>query len=111
MPADEPQDEKPKPRSGMELPTTDPLIPRDVPVFSCLVYISTDPAGGVRARVANLPGLNCRAANERAAMREMVTAFKKRVAELMESETPIPWIDPPEVAEPDEQQRSIPVHL
>ena len=85
--------------------------PLEVPVFNCLVYVGRQPEGGVRARVANLDGLNCEAANERAALAIIVPAFKQRVAELTEAGTSIPWIDPPAAIEPDEQARYIPVHL
>ena len=61
--------------------------------------------------IANLPGLECNASNERAALMAIVAAFKKCVAEHMQSDTPIPWIEPPSTMEPSEQQRSIPVHL
>ena len=85
--------------------------PDDVPVFSCIVYVSTDADGGVQARVANLPGLGSTAANEREALRKVVFAFKQRVSELLEGNTPIPWIEPPSPPEPGEQTRAIPVHL
>ena len=85
--------------------------PADVPVFDCIVYVSPDADGGVRARVANLPGLECTAASEREALRKLVAAFKQRVSELTQSETPIPWIEPPAPAESEETQRFIPVHL
>ena len=85
--------------------------PADVPVFDCIAYVSPDADGGVRARVANLPGLECTAASEREALGKLVAAFKQRVSELTQSETPIPWIDPPAPAESEEMQRFIPVHL
>ena len=79
--------------------------------FNCIVYISPNSDGGVRARVANLPGLECTAASEREALSKIVPAFKQCVSELMRSETPIPWIEPPTPAESEEQTRHIPVHL
>ena len=85
--------------------------PTDVPVFNCIVYISPNSDGGVRARVANLPGLECTAASERDALSKIVPTFKQRVSELMRSETPIPWIEPPPPAESEEETRRIPVHL
>jgi len=85
--------------------------PTDVPVFSCIVYVSPDAGGGVRARVANLADLGCIAASEREALGKIVAAFKQRVGDLMHSETPIPWIEPPMPAEPGELIRFIPVHL
>jgi hypothetical protein len=85
--------------------------PVQVPVFSCIVYVSVDAAGDVRARVANLPGLECTAGSERAALGKIVPAFKKFIAELLHGEKQIPWIDPPTPAEAGEQIRLIPVHL
>ena len=82
-----------------------------VPVFSCIVYLSSSSGPGVRARVANLEGLECRAATEREALNRIVQAFKRRVSELIQGETPIPWIEPVAEPEPDEQKRFIPVHL
>ncbi len=89
----------------------DPLKPVEVPVFSCIAYLSKTPAGGVHARVANLAGLECDAGTEREALSKIVPAFKQRVAELMASKTPIPWIEPPAAKADDEQVRLIPVHL
>ena len=83
----------------------------DVPVFSCIVYVSQQDGGTVRARVANLAGLACTAASERAAFMKLVPAFKDRIRELMQSETEIPWIEPPLAKEPGEQERAVPVHL
>jgi len=85
--------------------------PVAVPVFNCLVYVSRDPSGNVRARVVNLAGLECTAGSEREALGRLVPAFKQRVGELMQTQTAIPWIEPPPPVEPGEQQRFIPVHL
>ena len=84
---------------------------KNVPLFSCVVYVSSTDGGQVRARVANFPGLQCVAANERQALATLIPAFKKQLVESMQDNTPIPWIDPPVDAEPQEQQRYIPVHL
>lgn len=88
-----------------------PLQSVDVPVFNCIVYVSPDPSGKVHARVANLPELECTAANERDALRQIVSAFKKRVGELLHNNTPVPWITPPVPAESNEASRHIAVHL
>jgi hypothetical protein len=101
----------PTSRQDADLNVSDHSQPVQVPVFSCIVYVSPDATGGVRARVANLPGLECAAGSERAALGKLVPAFKKTVAELMQSGTPIPWVDPPVAAEAGEQTRFIPVHL
>ena len=89
----------------------DPLKPVDVPVFSCIAYLSKNSSGGVHARVANLGGLECDAGNEREALSKLVPAFKQRVAELTAGQRPIPWIEPPSPKSHDEQVRLIPVHL
>ena len=87
------------------------VIPADVPVFNCLVYVGPLPDGGVRARVANLAGLQVAASNERQALSRIVPAFKQRVSEFMNAQSEIPWIEPPLEPEPAEQTRFIPVHL
>ena len=89
---------------------SDHLKPADVPVFNCIVYVSHG-ASGVRARVANLGGLNCAAATEREALSKIVGTFKDTVKKLVQSESPIPWIDPPTAIEVGEQERLIPIHL
>lgn len=89
----------------------DPLKPVDVPVFSCVVYVSKNAAGGVHARVANLAGFESDAASEREALSKLVPAFKQRVAELTASKSDIPWIEPPSTKADNEQVRLIPVHL
>ncbi|HWC90499.1 MAG TPA: hypothetical protein VG433_12615 [Pirellulales bacterium] len=82
----------------------------DIPVFSCIVYVSRVD-GGVRARVANLPDLACTAASEREALAKVVAAFKQCVGELLRSATAIPWVEPPAAAEAGEQRRLLAVHL
>ena len=87
------------------------VIPADVPVFNCLVYVGPLPGGGVRARVANLAGLQVEASSERQALTRIVPAFKQRVSEFMNAQSAIPWIDPPPEPEEGEATRFIPVHL
>ena len=87
------------------------VVPADVPVFNCLVYVGPLPDGGVRARVANLAGLQVDASNERQALSRIVPVFKQRVSEFMNAQSAIPWIEPPLDPEPAEQTRFIPVHL
>ncbi|MBC8355900.1 MAG: hypothetical protein H8E66_28315 [Planctomycetes bacterium] len=91
--------------------TPDPLKPIEVPVFSCIVYVSRTPSGGVHVRVANLDGLESDAGSEREALSKIVPAFKRHVAELTANQTPIAWIDPPSPKADGEQERLIPVHL
>jgi hypothetical protein len=111
MPDDDQRHDQATQKQAMELPISDHSKPRDVPSFSCLVYVSPNAAGGVFGRVANLPGLKCNAPSEREALMKIVAEFKKRVADLVQRKAPIPWIDPPSTVEPGEQQRSIPIHL
>ena len=87
------------------------VVPADVPVFNCLVYVAAGPEGGVQARVGNLAGLRVEAANEREALAKIIPAFKQQLGELMQSGTPIPWIDPPLDPNSEEQTRFIPIHL
>lgn len=82
----------------------------DVPVFACIVYVSKV-EGGVRARVANLAGIEVTAANERMAIGHVVTVFKQRVADMHRQNETIPWISPPAPIESGEQQRYVPAHL
>jgi hypothetical protein len=102
--------EKPQ-RPGVDLNVSERSKPVQVPVFNCVVSVLQDAGGGVRARVANLAGLECTAASEREALGKIVPAFKRQVSELMGSGTQIPWIEPPAPAEAAEQKRFIPVHL
>lgn len=92
-------------------PQTIASAPASVPVFNCVVYLAPNSNGGVHARVANLPDLECDAASERAALQAIVSLFKSRVAELLASQAPMPWIDPPPAAAAEERIRLIGVHL
>lgn len=84
----------------------------EVPVFDCQVYLGPAPSPGqVRARVANLPGIEVLAPSEREALRLAATAFKRAVTAYTESGQPIPWLVPPAQREPQEQPRRLPVHL
>lgn len=85
--------------------------PLSVPVFNCIVYVARRESGEVQARVANLPDIAFSADSEPAALRLIVNEFKRRVAQCLAEECPIPWIEPPLEAASDEQKRLIPVHL
>lgn len=82
----------------------------EVPVFSCIAYVASA-AGGIRVRVANLPGLSSTAESERAALAKLVPAFKQRIQEHLARGEAIPWVEPPEPPAAGEQRRFIPVHL
>lgn len=92
-----------------ELPVGDsPAV--NVPVFSCHVYVVHN-AGAVRARVANLAGIEKTAADERTALLHVVAEFKQRMEALLQAGEPIPWLEPIARREPDELERLIAVHL
>jgi hypothetical protein len=83
-----------------------------VPVFDCQIYVDPDPvAGRVRARVANLAGIEAEGATEREALRLAAAAFKRAVAAYTEAGQSIPWLDPVLERQPHEQPRRLPVHL
>ena len=108
-----PEDDRPTPNrqtpiSSLEVNASPPA--GDVPVFSCLVSVMATETG-VRARRSSLAGFEFTAASERTALQKIVPAFKSRVAEIMQSGKPVPWLDPPLAIAPGEQQRFIPVHL
>ncbi|MDA1013318.1 MAG: hypothetical protein O3A00_02570 [Planctomycetota bacterium] len=84
--------------------------PVQVPVFNCVVYLSTHD-GKVTARVANLAGLELIGSDERDALSRVVSAFKNHVRSLMESKSEIPWVEPIPGPESNESRRFIPVHL
>jgi hypothetical protein len=94
-----------------ELSLSSDSPPVSVPTFACIVFVAARSDGGVRARVANLPGIEVDAENERAALSIIVPAFKQRVGSLIASGKPIMWIEPVPVPQPDERKRFIPVHL
>lgn len=89
-----------------------PLLARaDVPVFQCRVYVKRLEGGRVRARVANLSGLEFEAAGERDALLRVVREFKASVGERLERGEEIQWLDPPVAMEAGEVARLVAVHL
>ncbi len=86
------------------------ITSQDIPTFNCLVHICSV-KGGVRARVANLDGIEITAADERTALSKIVPAFKAKVQQFLAAEETNPWIDPPLQANNEEQTRYIPIHL
>jgi len=93
-----------------DLPVDPQSTPVNVPAFTCVVYVSRV-EGGVRARVANLDGIEFHAGTERDVLAKIVPAFKKQVSETLTREEEIPWIDPPREKEDNEDERYLPVHL
>ena len=82
-----------------------------VPTFTCLVYLSQGESGASIARVANLDSLQATGASPRDALARVCRQFKERVRGAYAAGETIAWIDPPVEPTPDEQVRSIPVHL
>ena len=85
--------------------------PVNVPSFTCVVYVSKTDDGQVRARVANLAGIEFFAATERDALSKIVPAFKQQVSQTLENNESIAWLDPPTPMDPNESERLLPVHL
>ncbi len=85
--------------------------PEKVPVFNCAVLVGRSSDGAVRARVANLAGLEVTADSERAALQQLIPRFKTAVSEYLQRGEEIPWLEPPADAAPGEQSRWIAVHL
>lgn len=80
------------------------------PAFGCIVYLSRQ-SNGMRARVANLQGIEATAGDQRALLGKIVQQFKAAVQEpIARGELP-DWIDPPLAKQPDEQKVFLPVHL
>ncbi|MBA62911.1 MAG: hypothetical protein CMJ76_11155 [Planctomycetaceae bacterium] len=86
------------------------ITSQDIPTFNCIVHVSSTPEG-VRARVANLNGIEFVARDERTALSKIVPTFKATLEQLLSDNAEIPWQEPPHPANDDEQTRYIPVHL
>ncbi len=83
-----------------------------VPVFSCIVILNRDATTNrLTARVANLTGITADGTSERELLMLLTKQFKSTIQGCLRGNRPIPWIDPPELPQPGEQQRFIPVHL
>lgn len=91
------------------LPVSESAAP--TPVFNCIVLVSRQSDGRVRARVANLADLELIASSEREALSRIIPEFKQRLAGWVQAGAAIPWIDPPLEPTETEQQRLIAVHL
>lgn len=85
--------------------------PVNVPAFTCVVYVSKTEDGQVRARVANLAGIEFTSATERDALTKIVPAFKQQVAAALSDGGTIDWVDPPAPIAANESERLLPVHL
>jgi hypothetical protein len=86
--------------------------PAPTPVFNCVVNVAPAGADGlVLARVANLAGIEARGRTEREALAQVVASFKSTVAQLHNSNQPIPFLLDPLKPSSQESQRLIAVHL
>ena len=81
-----------------------------VPVFNCVVYLTTDGQGQVFAKAANLAGIECHGNSQRDVLSKLVPLFKEHVGALHYSGEIIPWIDV-ETPPADTQVLLVPVHL
>ncbi len=83
--------------------------PEEVPVFDCTVLVSKID-GQYVARCATLPDVSATGASERAALQQIVAAFKAEVQKY-ETREAIPFLSPPLTASVDEEVRLLAVHL
>ena len=61
--------------------------------------------------MANLEWINVEAESEREGLQRAVGEFKAVVSKFHAAGEAIPWLDPPLLSRPDEQERLIAVHL
>jgi hypothetical protein len=86
--------------------------PENVPVYSCVVYLSrAEKENRVLCRCANLEGLAVTAETERGALKEIVRLFKEKVSSCEKEGMTVPLIDPPMAPEVNESIRYLAVHL
>ena len=80
------------------------------PVFNCVVYVAKAEKG-YTARNGHWTELTCNAPSERDTLRQLVTAFKQKVAEEYGKGATLPFDDDPAPKRDDETIRLVPVHL
>jgi hypothetical protein len=86
--------------------------PESVPVYNCIALVAPRGADGlVHVRAANVAGLRTSGQNEREALQHLVGAFKIIISQATAEGRPVPILERPLTAAPDEQQRLIAVHL
>lgn len=90
------------------LPTT---TNDDKPAFGCIVYVHRTTTHRVRGRVANLEGIETEGANEREVLTHVVKEVRALIADHMDRDEAIPWIDPPVDMMAGESRRFMPLHL
>ena len=80
-------------------------------VFNLAILVSQSAMGQTNARAANLP-LECvEAATVREAMSMIVQAARVLIANHLEDDNSIPWIEPPTEAQDGESRFLVPLHL
>jgi hypothetical protein len=83
-----------------------------VPVFNCQVILSKpDDAGKRTGRVANLAGITAEGHSERDVLSSIKKQFKAAMQEYAKAQQAAPFLDPPELPQPGEVERFLPVHL
>ena len=97
------------PNQNSGLPDIVPAQP-NVPVFNCVVHLTTDGQGQVFAKAANLAGIECHGNNQRDVLSKLVPLFKKHVSALHSAGEPIPWLEV-ETPTADTQVLLVPIHL
>jgi hypothetical protein len=103
-------DPKPQPHSHVHVKPLGP--PESIPVYNCIALVAPRGADGlVHVRAANVAGLRTSGQNEREALQHLVGAFKIIISQATAEGRPVPILDQPIAAAPDEQQRLIAVHL
>jgi hypothetical protein len=86
--------------------------PESVPVYNCIALVAPRGADGlVHVRAANVAGLRTSGQTEREALQHLVGAFKIILSQATTEGRPVPILEQPLAAAPDEQQRLIAVHL
>ena len=83
----------------------------DVPVYTCIVYVSKRDDGTVIGEVANLDGIQATGASERFVLSSVTREFKALIKKLAEAGETIEFIDPVQPPQPHQRVRSIPIHL
>lgn len=97
------------PNQNSGLPDIVPTQP-SVPVFNCVVHLTTDGQGQVFAKAANLAGIECHGNSQLNVLSKLVPLFKKHVSALHHSGEPIPWLEV-ETPTADTQVLLVPIHL
>jgi hypothetical protein len=86
--------------------------PESIPVYNCIALVAPRGDDGlVHVRAANVAGLRTSGQTEREALQHLVGAFKIIISQATAAGLPVPLLEQPLAAAPNEQQRLIAVHL